>query len=57
MHNTLKIMTFNIWTSVGIDGINEFPFRAPKIKRLIDEKDPDIICFQEIVPKSREWII
>ena len=57
MKNEIKIMTFNIRSAICEDGINDFRYRAPKIRKLIAEKDPDIICFQEVVETSREWII
>lgn len=58
MNKTIKIMTFNARVSVPMDGINQFCHRTPRIKRMIEETDPDIICFQEISPmSSRDWCV
>lgn len=58
MHRPLKIMTFNARVSVYIDEENQFCYRTPRIKKMIEEISPDIICFQEISPtSSRDWCV
>ena len=49
----MKIVTFNIrsvWCG-ACDGINSFVHRAGLVLNTIDEKMPDVICFQEVVPQ------
>lgn len=52
----MKFVTFNIRYSWDADGINSFPFRAGHILCKIDEKKPDVICFQEVSDKIGEFL-
>jgi len=58
MKNNVKIVTFNlrcVWNTV--DGINNFIHRAGMVYDKIKEEKPDIIGFQEIVEKHKEFLI
>ncbi|MBQ7236146.1 MAG: endonuclease/exonuclease/phosphatase family protein [Clostridia bacterium] len=46
----LKIVTFNIRCQPYLDGINAFIHRAGYIFDKIQKENPDVICFQEVVP-------
>ena len=46
----LKIVTFNIRCDYGQDGPNQFCYRSGLVKRKIEAEQPDIICFQEVLP-------
>lgn len=49
----MKVVTYNLscdWDSC--DGINSFIHRAGMIYERLDAEMPDIIAFQEVVPKS-----
>ena len=53
----LKIVTFNLrctWTRG--DGINSFIHRAAMITEKIEEEKPDVVCFQELVPETYEYL-
>lgn len=52
----MKFVTFNIRYSWDADGINSFPFRAGHILCKIDEKKPDVICFQEVSDKIGDFL-
>lgn len=52
----LRIVTFNIRCDYGQDGINNFEYRKRLIERKIKGEQPDIICFQEVLPHVAEWI-
>ena len=52
----MKFVTFNIRYSWDADGINSFPFRAGHILCKIDEKKPDVICFQEASDKIGDFL-
>lgn len=55
--NSLKVLTFNVW----FDEVY-FEERSRALVDLLKEKDPDIICLQEMTPrllnylKERKWI-
>ena len=52
----MKFATFNIRTDKDQDGNNSFRYRKPLILRTIAEKQPDIICFQEVLPHVADWL-
>ena len=53
----MKIVTFNIRSCYdGWDGVNSFIHRAGLVHDVIAEKKPDIIAFQEVIPKTKELL-
>lgn len=52
----MKFATFNIRTDHNQDGDNSFCYRKPLILRTLAQKQPDIICFQEVLPHVAEWL-
>lgn len=52
----MKFVTFNIRCDHDQDGANSFRFRKPLILRTIREKQPDILCFQEVLPHVADWL-
>lgn len=52
----MKFATFNIRTDKDQDGNNSFRYRKPLVLRTIAEKQPDIICFQEVLPHVADWL-
>lgn len=52
----MKFVTFNIRYDCGRDGRNNFKFRKPLILRKIRQEEPDIICFQEVLPHVALWL-
>ena len=52
----LKIVTFNIRCDYGQDGPNQFCYRSSLVKRKIEAEQPDIICFQEVLPHVVQWL-
>lgn len=52
----MKFVTFNIRCDFHQDGENSFSFRKPLILRTIADKQPDIICFQEVLPHVADWL-
>lgn len=52
----MKFATFNIRTDKNQDGNNSFCYRKPLVLRTIAEKQPDIICFQEVLPHVADWL-
>ncbi|NLP33648.1 MAG: endonuclease/exonuclease/phosphatase family protein [Clostridiales bacterium] len=52
----MKLVTFNIRCDYDQDGINSFKYRKPLIVKKIKEEDPDIICFQEVLPHVAVWL-
>ncbi len=50
----MKIVTFNLRCVYNRDGINSFVHRALVISDKIREEQPDVIGFQEVIPKSLE---
>jgi endonuclease/exonuclease/phosphatase family metal-dependent hydrolase len=52
----MKIVTFNIRCDYNQDGINSFQYRKPYIIEKIKKEQPDIICFQEVLPHVSKWM-
>lgn len=52
----MKIVTFNIRYDCGQDGINNFSCRKDFILEKLRKEDPDIICFQEVLPHVAQWL-
>lgn len=52
----IKVVTFNIRCDYDQDGENSFQYRKVGIIEKIREEDPDIICFQEVLPHVAEWL-
>ncbi len=54
MPGLLKIVTYNLRCSWDGDGINSFIHRAGLIWEKLSTESPDVVAFQEVVPKSLE---
>lgn len=52
----MKIVTFNIRCDYEQDEDNSFCFRKPLILKKIRSEQPDIICFQEVLPHVAAWL-
>ncbi|MCD8021863.1 MAG: hypothetical protein LUF30_02370 [Lachnospiraceae bacterium] len=52
----MKLVTFNIRYDGGQDGVNNFEFRKELILEKIAREDPDLICFQEVLPHVLVWL-
>ena len=52
----LNICTFNIRTDAACDGINCFDGRKPLIRREFPKYNADIIGFQEVQMRMRDWL-
>lgn len=52
----LKIVTFNIRCPWEGDGINTISHRLGSILTKLDEEQPDIVCFQECVEKTADFL-
>ncbi len=52
----MKIVTFNIRLDWGRDGENNFSFRKDFILRKLRRENPDIVCFQEVLPHVALWL-
>ncbi len=52
----MKFVTFNIRCDCRVDGINNFEFRAPLILKKLAAEQPDILCFQEVLPNQAQWL-
>ncbi|HBI73082.1 MAG TPA: endonuclease [Lachnospiraceae bacterium] len=52
----MKLVTFNIRCDFGQDGKNNFSCRKQRIKDKIAKEQPDIICFQEVLPHVAVWL-
>ena len=52
----LKLVTFNIRCDYGQDGDNNFEYRKPFILEKLTAEQPDIICFQEVLPHVAIWL-
>ncbi|MBQ7840297.1 MAG: endonuclease/exonuclease/phosphatase family protein [Lachnospiraceae bacterium] len=52
----MKLVTFNIRCDYGQDGDNAFSRRSPLILAKLNQEQPDIICFQEVVPHVAIWL-
>ena len=52
----MKIVTFNIRCDYNQDGDNNFCFRKPLILEKLRQEEPDVICFQEVLPHVAGWL-
>lgn len=52
----MKIATFNIRCDFGQDGANNFCFRKPLILEKLRREQPDVVCFQEVLPHVAVWL-
>lgn len=52
----MKLVTFNIRLDCGQDGKNNFCYRKPLILDKIRQEQPDILCFQEVLPHVAKWL-
>lgn len=52
----MKLVTFNIRCDYGEDGENNFVFRKPLILEKLRREEPDLICFQEVLPHVAVWL-
>jgi len=52
----IKIVTFNLRCVWDRDGINSFIHRAGAVQEKILKEMPDIIGFQEVIPRQRDWM-
>ena len=52
-----KVMTFNIRRDVPGDAENNWQYRRDSIIEMIQEYQPDIICFQEVMPTMAKFLI
>ncbi len=52
----MKIVTFNIRLDNGQDGINNFCNRKEFILEKLKSEQPDLICFQEVLPHVAVWL-
>ncbi len=51
----MKVVTYNSRYDCIADGINRFENRKPFIKEKIEQEQPDIIGFQEVLPEMLAW--
>ena len=52
----MKIVTFNIRVDCGNDGIYYFCYRRDLVLEKILKEQPDILCFQEVMPNVAVWL-
>ena len=52
----MKLVTFNIRCADCQDGGNSFRFRKPLILEKLRREEPDVICFQEVLPYVAVWL-
>jgi len=52
----MKLVTFNIRCDYGHDGENNFVYRKPLILKKIAQEQPDVLCFQEVLPHVALWL-
>ena len=52
----LKFVTFNIRCDYNQDKDNSFCFRKQEIEEKLEREQPDIICFQEVLPHVAIWL-
>lgn len=52
----MKFVTFNIRCDYEQDGIQNFCHRKNIIEKKIKKEQPDIICFQEVLPHVALWL-
>jgi len=46
----IKVMTFNLRIDIPVDGDNQWRFRIPSVKAMIEKHQPDILMLQETTP-------
>lgn len=51
-----KIMTFNIRRDSNKDGLNNWVYRRDAIIKMIIDNEPDVICFQEVMPTASKYL-
>lgn len=56
MERKMQVVTFNIRCDYGQDGSNNFQFRKDLILRKIKAEQPEILCFQEVLPHVSQWL-
>ena len=56
-NTTLRVVTFNARYMHDGDGSNNFLYRLPLICDTIRQRDPDVICFQEITLEMRRILL
>lgn len=56
MSESLKIVTYNLRCCWDGDGINSFIHRAGMIWEKFREEKPDVVAFQEVMPKALELL-
>lgn len=52
----MKLVTFNIRCDCGQDGINNFCHRKALIQKTVEAEQPDVMCFQEVLPHVADWL-
>lgn len=52
----MQVVTFNIRCDHGQDGLHNFEYRKDLIVRKIQEEQPEILCFQEVLPHVSQWL-
>lgn len=52
----MKFVTFNIRCDYGQDGPNSFCWRKEAITEKLKQEAPDLICFQEVLPHTAQWM-
>lgn len=52
----MRFVTFNIRYDCGRDGINDFDCRKGLILEVLGREEPDIVCFQEVLPHVAAWL-
>lgn len=52
----MKLVTYNIRCDYGEDGKNNFCFRKPLLLEKLRREEPDIVCFQEVLPHVAAWL-
>ena len=52
----MKFLTCNIRRGVCDDGINSFEYRKPYILEKFMREQPDVACFQEVMPFVADWL-
>ncbi len=51
-----RFVTFNLRCDHNQDGENCFVYRQPLILKVIGEEQPDLLCFQEVLPHMAAWL-
>jgi endonuclease/exonuclease/phosphatase family metal-dependent hydrolase len=53
----LSVMTFNIRRDTPNDGDNNWQYRREHVVEMISYYQPDVICFQEVMPTMAKYLI